>query len=85
MFVIPILLILSADPTETTDLSEDPDYTEIISDMKDRVLEIIDEEYVAPHPLAGAFYMGPSNSSNYEGCWASGWCDAVTIEIDLDD
>ena len=76
---------IEADPTEKNNLAYLPEYADKVTEMKERVLEILETEYVKPHDLVLADWSDRSESPEVIGpgrIIETGWCDNITLTLD---
>lgn len=74
------LFNVADDPTETSDLAADPMYADVITAMKERLVELIEEGYVGPPPEAHSFPISSMPFMN-GGSWNPGWCEGADLSM----
>ena len=72
---------LPDDPYEKSDLADEEQYTDLVLQMKQKILEEIKTKYVSPQPQLFADWRSEALNFIEDGAWNSGWCSNVTITI----
>jgi hypothetical protein len=73
------LFNLADDPNEYTNLATDPEYADKVTELKQYILDLLDE-YVSPSATA-ATVRPEASPENYDGAWTSGWCEDLDLSM----
>ena len=80
MYIIYTCSVISpADHEERHNLAGDPAYSDVISELKDRVLDILEQEYVVPQDQS--YVADFSSMAHPSGTWLPGFCEGLDIII----